>query len=191
IFLATENGKKRLKGSGKTIVIDVPEANVLDKAGVKRMLNITKLRFQRYHYETNGVEFLFSLLEDHAGLKVVDYDFRTGILIIEDRKGREGCYFFGITKERLELIFDSEKTSWNNASFNRLMKNSLNRMERTLKKDPKTGQITILNEDGTVKQQFDTLEDWHFFRRVEDELRDLDYELKIVRKLRRSLSNKE
>lgn len=190
IFLATENGKKRLKSSGNTIVIDVPEANVLDDVGVKRMFHITKSRFQRHHYETNGVEILFSLLEERAGLKVVDYNFRTGILLMEDRKGRSECTFFGIMREKLEAIFDSGKVSLSNASFNKFMLKSMNSMKNSFKKDPKTGRVTILNEDGTLKQQFDTLEDWHFAERVEDELRDLDRELREIRKLRRAISNK-
>lgn len=164
---------------------------MLDEIGIKRILHITKFRFQRHRDETNGVEHLFSLLEERAGLKVVDYNFRTGILILEDRKGRQEHVFFGKMKEMLELIFDSDQLPFNNSSYNKLMKNSIIRMMKTFKKNPKTGQITILHEDGSIKQQFETLEDWHFAERVKEELRDFDRELRAIRKLRRSLSHKK
>ena len=191
VFLDTEKGRKRLRETGKSMCIDVPEANRLDEVGVRRIFHITKSRFQRHRDEMRGVEYLFSLLEDRAELKVVDYNFRTGILIMEDRKGRQEHMYFGKTREMLELIFDREKLPFNNTSYNKLMKSSLTCMEQSFKKNPKTGQITILNEDGTMKQQFDTLEDWLFARRVKEELRDADRELRTIRKLRRSLSKKK
>jgi hypothetical protein len=180
IFVEGRDGDKRIKNPGKTLTISIPYANILDKSGIKRILSITKARFQRHHDERVFAEALMNLLKERAGLHVVQYDARSGILILEDKKKRTEHVFFGRACELVSFITDDLKVSYND-----LLRDYLKRLSKTFKRDSRTGSVSILDDAGKVIEQYIKLEDWHFKERVKDELEDVEDCLKSMRRFRR------
>lgn len=187
-FLETQFGSARFRKKHKTLTVDVPEANILDRHGVKRILNITKVRFQRHHDEKIGTEALLSLLEERAGLRTVGYDPRAGILLMEDHKKQKEHVFFGKAGELVGLLTQDHQDQ--NEIYNAIIMAGLNHMQKTIKIDSKTGTVTILDDNGLVREQHATLEDWHLSERIKTELRGPDEKIRIVRRLRRQLSKR-
>jgi len=184
VFLEGRKGSKRLKKFNKSVTIDIPETNLLDKRGLRRILNITKARFRRHRDEEAGAKVLLSLLEERAGLQAIEYSPSSGMLWLKDRKKRSEVVFFGRMQPVIDFLIERE------GSFNRWFKGALIRMEKSFKKDRKTGNVTILDDNGLVREQYATLEDYHLEERVQKELEGPDHLVARILRLRRHLSQR-
>jgi Domain of unknown function (DUF4365) len=139
----------------KTVSIEVPTRNTLDKEGMRRIVARTKRRLKRFAREKEGAEYLLDFLRRKLKMEII-YEPQNGLLVMPDgrfiprKNGDPWVLLFGKLGDRAAAV-ESEFGVSRKEMSEILLKIHLKRLEHVQKVLRRDGRLVLRDKLGTVR----------------------------------------
>ncbi len=156
----------------RKITVEIPADNRLDGQGLARLRNLTRRRFERFELQREGAEVLIETLRELWGVQII-YEPEEGILLlpkgqfVADPSGGRNFTAFGRYAARLE---DLEKRF--GVKPQSAFEGSLDVMQQVIEGFESGGRLQVRDQDGSVVEEWRTLEELFRYLKRKEELED-------------------